>query len=64
MLCQLGLMPEYLPYPYPLDSENGVTGKLEFRVPAAGIEVVEKMMDKNSVASNAMLEYKIRQVVE
>ncbi|RDW91815.1 carboxymethylenebutenolidase [Coleophoma crateriformis] len=65
VLCQLGLMPEYLPYPYPLSNETGVVaGKLEFKVPATGIETVEKMMDKNSVPSNAMLEYKVRQVAE
>lgn len=64
VLVQLGLMPEYLPYPYPLpDGTKPVSGKkLEYRVPAAGVEISKKMLDKNSLPSNGMFEYKIREV--
>ncbi|KAK2747923.1 hypothetical protein FQN57_001514 [Myotisia sp. PD_48] len=64
LLVQLGLMPEYLPFPYPL--ENGQTpapGKIfEYRVPAAGIKAAKKFANEHSVESNEMLEYTIREV--
>ncbi|KAJ5662595.1 uncharacterized protein N7477_010211 [Penicillium maclennaniae] len=63
-LVQLGLMPEYLPFPYPLP--NGKTPALgkrfEYRVPAAGAESAEKLENEHSVLSNQMFEYKIREV--
>lgn len=64
VLIQLGLMPEYLPYPYPLpDGGKPSPGKrFQFRVPAAGVELSMKMVDKNKVPSNGMFEYKIREV--
>lgn len=57
-------MPEYLPYPHALpDGKKPAPGKkLEYRVPAAGIEISQKMVDKSSVPSNGMFEYKIREV--
>ena len=64
VLVQLGLMPEYLPFPYPLpDGRKPAAGKqFEFRVPAAGLETTYKMRDKNSVPSNEMFNFKIREV--
>ncbi|KAK6379086.1 hypothetical protein LTS17_006790 [Exophiala oligosperma] len=64
VLIQLGLMPEYLPYPYVLPEGKTPTPgkKLEYQVPAAGIEISKKMVDKSSVPSNEMFEYKIREV--
>ena len=64
VLTQLGLMPEYLPYPYPLpDGSKPAPGKqFVCRVPAAGIETSLKMLDKNALPSNGMFEYKIREV--
>ncbi|KAJ8102921.1 hypothetical protein POJ06DRAFT_59046 [Lipomyces tetrasporus] len=66
VLVQLGLMPEYLPFPYPLP-----TGKLpspgkrfEYRVPAAGVETAMKLADESSMPSNLMLEFQIREVNE
>lgn len=75
VLMQLGLMPEYLPFNAPATdghtnghsngtmngSTNGKSTKLEYRVPTAGIEVASKMRDRNSVPSNQMFEYKVRE---
>jgi carboxymethylenebutenolidase len=62
VLFQLGLMPEYLPIPYRLP--NGPTprsgGTLECRVPGAGKETADKMLDENSVPSNEMFEFTVR----
>ncbi|KAK4225277.1 hypothetical protein QBC38DRAFT_483483 [Podospora fimiseda] len=52
VLRQLGLLPEWLPFPY----QEGC----EYRVPVAGIETAKKMVDENSVASNEMLGYQVR----
>ncbi|KAF3760699.1 hypothetical protein M406DRAFT_282494 [Cryphonectria parasitica EP155] len=65
VLRQLGLLPEYLPFPYPLPGESDTTtaGKsIEFRLPVAGREVADKMRDRNSVPSNEMFAFKARQV--
>ncbi|KAJ5381576.1 uncharacterized protein N7496_004004 [Penicillium cataractarum] len=66
VLRQVGLMPEYLPYPYALpDGSKPAPGKqFEYRVPVAGIESAEKMRDRNSVASNQMFQYRLREVPE
>lgn len=57
VLRQLGLLPEYLPFPYPLP--NGrlpAKGKrFEYRVPAVGADTSSKMTDEGSVASNGLL---------
>ncbi|KAF2032557.1 hypothetical protein EK21DRAFT_98938 [Setomelanomma holmii] len=64
VLRQLGLLPEYLPFPHPLP--NGVKptpGKsVEYRVPVAGTDAANKMRDCNSVQSNQMFDFKIRDV--
>ncbi|KAJ5871191.1 uncharacterized protein N7529_003544 [Penicillium soppii] len=64
VLVQLGLLPEYLPYPYPLpDGSVPAPGnRFEYRVPAAGIECAEKLQNEDSAPSNRMFEYKIREV--
>lgn len=61
---QLGLLPEYLPFPYALpDGSVAAHGKrFEYRVPAAGAESAEKLQDEHAVPSNQMFEYKIREV--
>lgn len=63
-LCQLGLMPEYLPFPYALPDgrKSGSKKSFEYRVPGAGFDTAKKMRDKNSVPSNFMFDYKIREV--
>ena len=64
VLVQLGLMPQFLPYPYDLpDGTKPALGKrFEYQVPAAGLDPAKKILDKNSVLSNQMFEYKIREV--
>ncbi|KAF9888259.1 hypothetical protein FE257_008828 [Aspergillus nanangensis] len=64
VLVQLGVMPKYLSFPYTLpDGKGPAPGKsFEMLVPTAGVETVNKMRDKNSVASNALFEGGIREV--
>ncbi|PLB50001.1 NAD(P)-binding protein [Aspergillus steynii IBT 23096] len=55
VLVQLGLMPQYLPYPYALDGrEPGVGKRFEYRVPAAGAECAAKLQNEHLVESNGM----------
>ncbi|KAK6594861.1 lea domain protein [Botrytis cinerea] len=63
-LRQLGLLPEYLPFPYPLpDGRLPAKGKrFEYRVPTAGVETAQKLVDESSVASNGLLGFDIREV--
>ncbi|KAJ5621619.1 hypothetical protein N7528_006402 [Penicillium herquei] len=64
VLVQLGLLPEYLPFPYALpDGTVPAPGKrFEYRVPAAGVETANKLQNEHEVASNGMFEFKIREV--
>lgn len=64
LLRQLGLLPEYLPFPYPLpDGRKPAEGKrFEYRVPTAGVETAEKLVDESSVPSNEMFGFEIREV--
>ncbi|KAJ5138257.1 uncharacterized protein N7515_003105, partial [Penicillium bovifimosum] len=64
VLVQLGLLPEYLPFPYALpDGSVPAHGKrFEYRVPAAGVESAVKLRDEHAVPSNLMFNYQIREV--
>ncbi|KAK4202333.1 hypothetical protein QBC40DRAFT_276575 [Triangularia verruculosa] len=64
VLRQLGLLPEYLPFPYPLPGSQmlGDGTRWEYRVPVAGLETSQKLADERSCASNEMLEYQVRRV--
>ncbi|KAB8254973.1 hypothetical protein BDV32DRAFT_142441 [Aspergillus pseudonomiae] len=53
VLRQLGLMPEYLPYPYLLPDGKG---------PAPGAETAAKMRDKNAAPSNQLFAGGVREV--
>lgn len=66
VMRQLGLLPEYLPFPYQLPGGGSPSpGKrFEFRVPVAGLECANKMRDRNSVLSNEMFDFKIREAQE
>ncbi|KAK2785242.1 hypothetical protein FQN52_008581 [Onygenales sp. PD_12] len=59
LLRQVGLLPEYLPFPYPLPDGTvpGVGRKFEYRVPVAGKEEADKLVDETSVESNEMIQY-------
>ncbi|GAB1207178.1 hypothetical protein APSETT445_005890 [Aspergillus pseudonomiae] len=64
VLVQLGLMPEYLPFPYALPGGQlpGPGKRFEYRVPAAGVETAMKLQDEHAVPSNGMFEFKVREV--
>ncbi|KAJ5344449.1 hypothetical protein N7452_002453 [Penicillium brevicompactum] len=64
VLVQLGLLPEYLPFPYSLpDGSVPSPGhRFEYRVPAAGVESATKLQNEHEVPSNLMFDYKIREV--
>lgn len=64
LLKQLGLLPEYLPFPYPLPNGRTATpGKhFEYRLPVPGAESAQKLVDEAAVESNAMFTYAIREV--
>ena len=64
LLRQLGLMPEYLPFPYALPGgKTPASGKrFEYKVPTAGIETAKKLVDERSVESNTMFEFAVREV--
>ncbi|KAL4874214.1 hypothetical protein BJY04DRAFT_225281 [Aspergillus karnatakaensis] len=63
-LIQLGLMPEYLPFPYALPDGRrpGPGRRFEYRVPAAGKESAAKLRDRESVPSNGMFAWGVREV--
>ena len=63
MLVQLGLMPRYLPFPYPLPGgRTPAEGKrFEVKVPAAGVETAKKLLDESEVESNGMFKYELRE---
>ncbi|KAK8132213.1 carboxymethylenebutenolidase [Apiospora kogelbergensis] len=56
VLRQLGLLPDYLPFPYPIDSAHSEE-KMEYQLPVAGVESANKLRDESAVDSNAMLAY-------
>lgn len=64
MLAQLGLLPEYLPFPFPLaDGTKPKEGKMfQYRLPVAGMEGARKMRDRNCGKSNEMMGYQAREV--
>lgn len=64
VLRQLGLLPEYMPYPYALpDGRKPAAGRrFEVRVPAVGAETAAKMRNKNAVPSNLLFAGGIREV--
>ncbi|KAG2417898.1 hypothetical protein HFD88_000997 [Aspergillus terreus] len=66
VLVQLGLLPEYLPYPYALPGGQlpGPGKRFEYRVPAAGAETALKLQDEHLVPSNGMFQYRVREVDE
>ena len=71
MLIQLGLMPEYLPFPRAaLQNGHAAKGEVngasapeketEYKVPATGVDIARKMRDKDSVVSNEMFGWGLR----
>ncbi|KAF2212815.1 hypothetical protein CERZMDRAFT_97314 [Cercospora zeae-maydis SCOH1-5] len=63
VLAQLGLLPEYLPFPYASEGVAASAGKrLEFRVPATGADTARKLRHKDHCQSNEMLKFKVREI--
>ncbi|KAL3480795.1 hypothetical protein BJX99DRAFT_204874 [Aspergillus californicus] len=64
VLMQLGLLPEYLPFPYALPGGQVPSAgkRFEYRVPAAGVETATKLQNEHLVPSNGMFEFGVREV--
>lgn len=63
LLRQIALLPDYLPFPYPVNGRDPAPGRrFEYRVPTAGAETARKLVDENSVPSNEMFGFGIREV--
>ncbi|OJJ98130.1 hypothetical protein ASPACDRAFT_123149 [Aspergillus aculeatus ATCC 16872] len=64
VLRQLGLLPEYLPFPYAVAGDGGAGSgrRWEYRVPAAGVETALKLRGDGGVVSNAMMGFEVREV--
>ncbi|CAK7203040.1 hypothetical protein SEUCBS139899_005769 [Sporothrix eucalyptigena] len=64
VLRQLGLLPEYLPFPYALPGgQTPAAGKrFEYRVPVVGVAAANKLRERGSEPSNELFEYKLREV--
>lgn len=70
LLRQLDLMPEYLPFPYPVvkegveqeNCEKGSGERVEYRVPVEGIKTAQMLRERNSAPSNEMFAYEAREV--
>jgi carboxymethylenebutenolidase len=60
LLRQLGLLPEYLPFPYSLPDGRTADAGFEYRVPVTGKETAVKMRDRHGVESNQMFAYEVR----
>jgi len=63
VLQQLGLLPEYVKFPYSIDGEETGQGKrFEVRLPVVGKEGTEKLVDEGVGKSNSLMEGKWRVV--
>lgn len=64
VLRQLGLLPEYLPFPYALpDGRAPAPGKhFEYQVPTAGRETAQKLADESVIESNGLFSHTVREV--
>lgn len=64
MLRQLGLLPEYLPFPYPFpeSADENKAKEFEYRVPVGGVETARKLVDETSEPSNTMIGFAVREV--
>lgn len=63
VLKQLGLLPEYVAFPYDINGKSAEEGKrFEVRLPVVGAEGSRKLVDEGFEASNALMESKWRVV--
>lgn len=57
MLKQLGLLPEYVVFPYEIEGKAAGEGKrFEVKVPAVGAEGSRKLVDEGCEESNKLME--------
>ena len=61
LLRQLGLLPEYLPFPFARPDGRTSQAGFEYRVPVAGRDTAVKMKDRHGVSSNQMFAYEVRE---
>jgi carboxymethylenebutenolidase len=62
-LKQLGLLPEYVPFPYQIEGREAEEGKrFEVRLPVVGKEGAGKLVDEGCGESNLLMEGKWREV--
>jgi carboxymethylenebutenolidase len=63
VLRQLGLLPEYLPFPYQLPADSPIPkgAEVEYRVPVLGVETADKLRNRKAVPSNQMFTYSVRE---
>ncbi|KAK8162698.1 hypothetical protein IWX90DRAFT_471889 [Phyllosticta citrichinensis] len=64
LLRQLGLLPEYLPFPYPVPGHEGTGKHFEYRLPVAGVQTAQKLRDERAIPSNEMFGFGVREVQE
>lgn len=65
VLKQLGLLPDYVAFPYKIDGEEAPEGKrYEVALPVVGSEGSRKLVDEGSEESNALMGRKWRVVDE
>jgi carboxymethylenebutenolidase len=56
-LQQAGLLPEWAPFPFPIDGKEPAQGKkFEVRLPVVGVETAKKLVEESSVESNELIE--------
>lgn len=57
-LRQIGLLPEFLPFPYEVEGgKKASEGKSwHYQLPVAGVEAAEKMKNRKAIESNKMFE--------
>ncbi|KAH7324172.1 LEA domain protein [Stachybotrys elegans] len=62
-LRQLGLLPEYLPFPHPLPDSSSIPkdAEVEYQVPVLGVETADKLRNRKAIPSNQMFTYSVRE---
>lgn len=61
LLRQLGLLPDYLPFPHAHAGAPADGRAYEYRLPVAGVESARKLADESAEGSNAMFAYAVRE---
>lgn len=60
---QVGLLPEWATFPYPIDGKAAPAGKkYEVKLPTTGVETARKLVDEGALESNTLMDAKWREV--